>query len=51
MAGKIRTRTYSMKSLSFAVGGREAAYPVYDFRRSSGEAFVERPGHNPFKGG
>jgi hypothetical protein len=44
---KPTTKKISVKSASFHVSGPEAPYPVYQFSRRS---FVERPGHNPFKG-
>ena len=44
---KPRTRKVSMKSASHALAGQEQPYPVYQFSRRT---FIERPGHNPFKG-
>lgn len=41
------TRNLSMRSLSYAVDGKERPYPVYHFSRRQ---FLERPNHNPFKG-
>lgn len=44
---KPRERKVSVKSLSQHVDGVEAPYPVYQFSR---RVFIERKGHNPFKG-
>ncbi len=41
------TRNLSMRSLSYAISGKERPYPVYTFSRRQ---FLERPNHNPFKG-
>ena len=42
---KPQARKISVRSISFALSGEEAPYPVYNF---SGRDFIERPGHNPF---
>ena len=44
---KPRVRKVSVKSVSHAISGAEQPYPVYQFSR---RAFIERKGHNPFKG-
>lgn len=40
-------RRISGKSISIALSGGEKPYPVYQFSRRQ---FIEKPGHNPFKG-
>ena len=44
---KPQARKISVRSISFALSGEEAPYPVYNF---SGRDFIERKGHNPFAG-
>lgn len=39
-------RKISVRSLVFAVSGKEQPYDVYRF---SGKRKIEKPGHNPFK--
>lgn len=44
---KPRIRRISVKSASFHLSGAEQPFPVYTFSR---RVFLERKGHNPFKG-
>jgi hypothetical protein len=44
---KPRTKKVTIRSASHHLAGAEKPYPVYHF---SARTFVERKGHNPFKG-
>lgn len=45
------TQQTTIRTLSFAVGGKEQPYPVYrDLRSPRARRFLEQPGHNPFAG-
>lgn len=44
---KPRVRKVSIRSITMAIDGPEQPYPVYQFSRRT---FIERKGHNPFKG-
>lgn len=46
------TQQTTIRTLSFAVSGKELPYPVYrgQFSNRRSQRFLEQPGHNPFAG-